>query len=69
MPDEPNQEQAVITIQEASTQSGIPRRTLYNAAVKGSLKTIRPGPPWLTTPEYLKEYVRIYIPRPRDVKK
>jgi hypothetical protein len=70
MSDEQKEDQQVITMQEASDATGIPRRSLYNAAQSGALKTIRPGPPWLTTLKYVRDWEKNrYIPRPRDVKK
>lgn len=70
MPDEPNEDLQVITLEEATEKSGIPTSTLRDAARSGKLKTLRPEPPWLTTMQDVKDFKEHrYIPRPRNVKK
>lgn len=63
---EKSQENEMLSLADAAKLSGIPRRTLTGAAIKGLLKTIRKRP-WMTTKEALQEYQdKVYIPRPRD---
>lgn len=70
MSDQQNEDQKVITLEEATEKSGIPTRTLRDAARAGKLKTLRPEPPWLTTMQDVKDFKEHrYIPRPRDTKK